>query len=149
MMRPLCVLLLAAASVVAGAEIHLGRPLTIKQPTSIAKLLAQPDQYTGKFVQVKGTIKEVCQSMGCWIVLSDGDKAVRIKVRDGDIVFPKDAVGKTAVAEGKFLKLELTREQATKRAQHEAEETGKEFKPESVTGGVTIYQVQGTGATIY
>ena len=147
-MKHLVALVLAAASMVMAAEVRLGKPLTIKQPMAIAKLLATPDQYTGKFVQVKGTVKEVCQNMGCWMMLTDGGKEVRIKVRDGEIVFPKDAAGKTAVAEGKFLKLELTREQAVKRAQHEAEEAGKTFDASTVTGGVTIYQIQGTGAIL-
>ncbi|MCX6623711.1 MAG: DUF4920 domain-containing protein [Acidobacteria bacterium] len=148
-MRLLFALVLAAGAIVAAAETHLGRPLTIKQPMPIAKLLAEPDQYTGKFVQVRGTVKEVCQQMGCWMMLTDGDKAVRIKVRDGDIVFPKDSAGKKAVAEGKFLKLELTREQAVTRAEHEAEESGRKFDPKSVTSGITIYQIQGTGAIVY
>ncbi len=148
-MRFVIALMFTAVSIPAAAELRLGKPLTIKQPIPIARLLAQPDQYAGKFVQVKGTVKEVCQAMGCWMVLSDGGKAVRIKVRDGDIVFPKDSVGKSALAEGKFLKLTLNRDQAARRAQHEAEEAGREFDPASITTGVTLYQIQGTGAIVY
>jgi hypothetical protein len=147
-MRFVFALMLAAASIVAAAEVRLGRPLTLKQPMPIARLLADPGQYVGKFVQVKGTIKEVCQNMGCWMILTDGAKAIRIKVRDGDIVFPKDSVGKTALAEGKFLKLELNRDQAVTRARHEADEAGREFDPNSVTSGVTIFQIQATGAIL-
>ncbi len=87
--------------------------------------------------------------MGCWLDLtnSDGQK-VRVKVQDGEIVFPKDASGKTVVAEGVFNKLGLTREQAVARAEEEAKETGRKFDPASIKSGMTIYQIQGTGAVI-
>ena len=69
-------------------------------------------------------------------------------VNDGELVFPKEAIGKMAVAEGTFKKIQLTREQAIARAKHEAEETGRKFDPEKVKGPLTIYQIQGTGARI-
>ena len=75
-------------------------------------------------------------------------RAIRIKVNDGDIVFPKEAVGKTAIAEGKFTKIELTKEQAQARAKHEAEERNQPFHPESVKAAATLYQVQGSGAVL-
>jgi hypothetical protein len=52
------------------------------------------------------------------------------------------------VAEGKLMKLELSRAQAVARAKHEAEEQGRKFNPDSVKSGTTIYQVQGEGALI-
>ena len=40
--------------------------------------------------------------MGCWMMLHDGaGSAVRIKVNDGEIVFPKDSPGREAIAEGR------------------------------------------------
>jgi hypothetical protein len=73
---------------------------------------------------------------------------IRIKVNDGDIVFPKDSVGKLAIAEGKLTKLELSREQAAAKARHEAEEQGRKFNPSSVKSGVVIYQIEGAGAVL-
>jgi hypothetical protein len=64
------------------------------------------------------------------------------------VVFPKESVGKMAVAEGSFHEIKLTRAQAVERAKHEAEEKGAKFDPGSVSGPVTIYQIQGTGAVI-
>jgi hypothetical protein len=145
----LLVAALAAASLLSAAEVKLGKPLTQKEPVAIASLVAHPADYVGKTVQVKGKITEVCQHMGCWMELADnaGNK-VRIKVKDGEIVFPKDGAGQAAVAEGKFVKLELTREQAVERAKEEATANGKKFDPSSIKSGMTIYQVQGTGALI-
>ena len=67
---------------------------------------------------------------------------------DGDIVFPKTAIGKIALAEGTLKEFKLTREQMIARARHEAEEQGRKFNPDSVKSGGTIYQIHGTGAII-
>jgi hypothetical protein len=137
--------------VVSAGEVKLGKPLTLKETTPIAQVAAQPDQYAGKMVQVKGKVTEVCQMMGCWTNLVDesSGKSIRIKVNDGEIVFPKDSVGKTMLAEGELKKIELTKEQAIARAKHEAEEQKRKFDPKSVKGAVTIVQLQGTGAVLY
>jgi hypothetical protein len=113
-------------------------------------LLSAKDQYLGKTVQVKGTITEVCQEMGCWMQLVEQSTGARlkIKVEDGVIVFPKDSAGKTAIAEGVFSKLEMTREEAIAQAQEEAQDTKRKFDPASIKGPVTLYQIAGTGATI-
>ena len=87
--------------------------------------------------------------MGCWLDLTNEEgQKVRIKVNDGEIEFPKDAPGKIAVAEGRFDKIELTKEQAAARAEEEAKDKGKKFDPASVKGPVTIYQIQGSGAVL-
>ena len=88
--------------------------------------------------------------MGCWMALAEPGKqaSLRVKVADGEIVFPKESVGKMAIAEGKLTKSELTKEQATARARHEAEEQGRKFDASSVKGPATIYQLQCTGAVI-
>jgi hypothetical protein len=138
-----------AAALLAAADLRLGKPLTLKEPVPIAVVLAKPDNYVGKPLQIKGKIAEVCQEMGCWMVLADGDgKTLRIKVNDGEIVFPKDSAGKTAVAEGNFVKQELTREQAIEQARESAKDSGKPFDPSSIKSGKTVYQIQGTGAVI-
>lgn len=148
-MLRLILALLATVSLFAANQ-NLGKPLTLKQPSTVAEVNANADSLVGKTVQVKGKVTEVCQMMGCWMALADADseKIIRIKVKDGDIVFPKEAVGKMAIAEGKLSKNSLTKEQALAQAKHEAEEQGKTFKPESVKGPVVSYQIQGTGAVI-
>jgi hypothetical protein len=141
----------SASLVVFAAEVKLGKPLTLKEPAAVATITAKPEPLVGQTIQVKGTVTEVCQMMGCWMALRDlTDHAalVRVKVNDGDIVFPKDSIGKTAIAEGKLTRIQLTREQAIARARHEAEEQGRKFDPKSVKSGTTIYQIAGAGAVI-
>ena len=140
---------LLALGLLSAAENRLGKPLTLKEPMPLGALLAHPDDYVGKTVQVKGKITEVCQMMGCWMDLSnDQGQRVHVKVEDGVIVFPKTSVGKLAIAEGKLTKTELTKEQAIARAKEEAEEKGVKFDPAKVKAPVTIYEIQGSGAVI-
>jgi hypothetical protein len=99
---------------------------------------------------VQGKITEVCQAMGCWMMLKDDENSmVRIKVNDGDIMFPKDSAGRKATAEGKFVKFNLTHEQAIAAAKHEAEEMGRPLDPASVKGPLAVYQIQGSGAVVF
>ena len=89
--------------------------------------------------------------MGCWMALADpvdSSRTIRIKVKDGDIVFPKDSVGKIAVAEGILTKHQLTRDQTVAKARHEAEEQGRKFNPQFIKHGATYYEIQSTGAVI-
>src|SRR5512134_3795845 len=127
------------------ADTPLGKPLTLSQPVAVATLMTAPDASVGKVVQVKGKVSEVCERMGCWMQINDGKSAVRIKVNEGEIVFPKTSNGKTAIAEGSLTKLQLTKDQAIARAKHEADERGTRFDPACVRSGTTIYQIQGTG----
>ena len=133
-----------------AADKTFGTAPSLKQSTAIGDLLASPAKFEGQKVQVKGRITEVCQMAGCWMNIIDDatGKAVRIKVKDGEIVFPKDANGKQATAEGVFKSIKLTKEQAIAQAKHEAEENGRKFDPSTVTSGTVIYQIQGTGAII-
>src|SRR5450759_2239494 len=88
-----------ALGLLSAAETKLGKPLTVKEPMPLATLLAHADDYVGKTVQVKGKIAEVCQEMGCWLEVSnDAGQKLRVKVNDGEIVFPKDGAGTVAVA---------------------------------------------------
>ena len=140
---------LATIGLLSAAEIKLGKPLTVKEPVAIAALLAHPADYTGKTVQVKGKITEVCQEMGCWLELAnEAGQKIRIKVNDGEIEFPKDSAGKMVTAEGTFTRIEMSKEQAIEAAKEEAKEKGAKFDPGSVKGPVTKYQIQGTGAVI-
>jgi hypothetical protein len=114
---------LTAATLLMAADNKLGKPLTLKEPMSVANLMAHADDYVGKTVQVKGKVSAVCQEMGCWMELSnDAGQKIRVKVEDGVIVFPKDATGSSAIAEGKLSK--------------------------TVQKDAATYQIEGTGAVI-
>lgn len=143
-------LLIASCFTLAQAETRLGAPLSLKEPMPIVKVLDEGESLNGKVVQVKGKITEVCEMMGCWMNLVDPKSSarIRIKVNDGDIVFPKEKLGRMAVAEGTLRKVVQSKEQAIAAARHEAEEQGRKFDPATVTSGRSFFQIQGTGAVV-
>ena len=143
----LFVLLLLASPVLAKS---FGAGLSLDQTTSLTELLGNPDNYVDKQVQLKGLIVDVCEKRGCWLYIT-GDQPfekIRVKVVDGQIVFPLEARGKQGTVEGVVEKFELTREEVIKNRQHHAEERGESFDPATVTSGETVYQLLGTGAEI-
>lgn len=131
-------------------EIKLGNELTITEKTKISDIIADPETYLDQTVLVEGEILNVCPMMGCWMELKsdDGEGKIKIKVKDGDIVFPVDAIGDYAVVEGKVYKIDLTQEEAVDYFEHLAEESGDNFDPSMITGPMTIYQIKGLGAEI-
>ncbi|HEU0119857.1 MAG TPA: DUF4920 domain-containing protein [Bryobacteraceae bacterium] len=145
-MRTLPLFLLAVAAL-CGAE-KFGKGLTLAESTPVETILRTPDAYIGKMVQVKGKVAEVCQMMGCWLQIQDGEKTMRMKVKDGEIMFPKNGAGRRVIAEGVLKKIELNQTQAQAWAKHEAEERGQKFDPAKIKSGMTMYQIQGTGAVL-
>ena len=143
--------LIAALPAVAGDGKAYGEPLTGKDTVPIHQLLEDPDPYLGEVVRVEGLITGVCEKRGCWMSLASDEKEfeeIRIKVDDGVIVFPMEAKGKRAVAEGVLTKVEMTMEQTVAYKKHHAEEHNEEFDPASVTEPLVFYQIKGTGAVI-
>lgn len=125
-----------------------GKGVAVTEATDIAAILAEPEAFEGKTVLVKGEVAEVCAMRGCWMDVASGAEKIRIKVRDGDIVFPLSAVGHEAAVEGMVERLDLSREKAVEWLAHEAEEKGEAFDSTSVTGPLTIWRIKGAGAVI-
>jgi Domain of unknown function (DUF4920) len=147
----LIVCLLAAVAPARAAE-TFGKGLTVAEPTSIAKILADPDAYVGKRVRIEGQVTDVCPMKGCWMEIAEGKNGgekIQVKVDDGVIVFPLTAKGKIAQAEGVVEALPMEREQYVRWLAHAAEERGKPFDPASVgTGPFRILQIRGEGARV-
>jgi hypothetical protein len=133
-----------------GQSEKYGREISLTEKNKISDILSNPENYVNKNVLVEGEILDVCSMAGCWMeIKSDSEnQKIKVKVKDGDIVFPVEAKGKNAVVEGTVYKIELTQEEAINYYEHVAEEQGTEFDKESVTGPVTIYQIKGLGAVI-
>ncbi len=128
---------------------EFGDGVTLTEKTPIKDILAAPESFAERPVAVEGEVVGVCKMMGCWIELQGGEgERLRVKVDDGVIVFPETAQGRKAIAQGVVERLEFSREEAVERARHEAEETGREFDPETVTPPYREIRLRGTGAWI-
>ena len=130
-----------------------GVQIDLKTVKSIDQLLTHPDLYIDKSVLINGTISAVCPMRGCWIDVksAETDSELRLKVTDGEIVFPLSGEGRKIKAEGIFQKLELTHDQAVNRKIHFAEEKGITLHPDSVhirPADLTSYRVYVSGAII-
>lgn len=150
MKKSIFLLLIMFSTYLFGQAEKYGREINLTEKIKISEILAAPDNFLNKEVLVEGEILDVCAMAGCWMELkSDVDnQKIKIKVSDGDIVFPVEAKGKNAVVEGTVYKIDLTKDEADNYYKHLAEEQDTEFNPESVTGPVTIYQIKGLGAVI-
>jgi hypothetical protein len=131
-------------------KVKYGKEITLEEKTKISEILEDAESFLDKTVLVEGEILDVCPMAGCWIELSSDveDEKIKVKVKDGEIVFPMEAKGSTALVEGKVYKIELSKERAIKYYEHLADEKGEKFDPSTVTGPVTIYQIKGIGAEI-
>ena len=140
----LSVVLMSLGAFAAGDE-KLGKGVTLKEATPIAKLYETPDAFVGKTVRLDGVVSAVCQEMGCWMALADPKDAelvVRFKVdHAGGIVFPVSAKGKEASAEGVFEKIAANDAEA-----HEAAAEHAAATKASAFG--KAYQIKATGAVI-
>jgi len=127
-----------------------GKELTLKDTTLISTILANPYAFIGKRVLVEGTVVDVCTKRGCWMELASDKEfqSIRVKVNDGEIVFPLEARGKLALIEGIVEKLEISKEELIKAMKHHAEEQGEPFDSTKITEGKTIYRLKGLAAKI-
>jgi len=143
-------LLFSFTTCFAGGGNKYGKELSLKEKTKISAILENPKEFVGKKVHVEGNVVAVCEKRGCWIELASDKpfQKIKVKVKDGEIVFPLEEKGKSAVVEGQVYEIKMTKEQALASAENEAKEHGKKFDPASVTGPVTIYQIKGLGAVI-
>ena len=143
-------LLLSSILFAQTSEEKLGKEISLTEKTNISDILTNPESYLDKTVLVEGKVLDVCHNMGCWMDLSSGTEGekIKVKVKDGEIVFPVEAIGNNAQVEGKVYKIELTEKEAKEYYEHMAEENGKTFDPSTVSGPVTLYQIKGLGAKI-
>ena len=111
--------------------------------TAVSAIVAAPDQYLGKDITVQGEIISVCAKQGCWMQLASDAKEqqFKIKVRDGDMVFPVSAKGKVAYATGRLVKTELDLASSQEHLAEQAEKQGIAFDPASVTKPVVLLQL--------
>ena len=142
--------LVAMSPSVFAEELFFGEAINEKAIVNISTLLANPEQYLDKEITVAGIIVGVCSRRGCWVDIASDAKfeKLRIKVRDGDMVFPIHAKGRQALATGKLTAIELSLEQTQKYKTDLAKRRGETIKPESIIAPMSIYQLSPIGVKV-
>lgn len=128
MRLPAAVLLSAAAFVATAAgPASYGESFEDGPAVPVSEAVANFDEMAGQPMRFSGRITEVCQKMGCWMMLEDDGEAVRVKFGDHAFFLPKDQTG-TAVVHGVLERKELTSEQV----EHFTEDSGTGLVAEPV-----------------
>lgn len=111
---------LAATTVAPGVTEYGAKMPATPTATPLAVALSQFSPSAAQPQKLSGRIGQVCQAKGCWMMLTDGDAAVRVKFAEHAFAIPKDSQGE-AVAFGKLEQIEMS----TAQAQHMAEDAGE------------------------
>lgn len=128
----------------AKGKMTRGAALSAKaEKVSLAKVLENPDKYSGKTVQVSGVIVRSCKMEGCWMELAPSKeaKSVRVKFKDHAFFIPLDAAGLNAKAEGMISVKTLSKEEVD----HLMNEDGAKFDNINKDGTVTEVAFVATG----
>ncbi|KPH59135.1 hypothetical protein AMS58_14100 [Pseudoalteromonas porphyrae] len=135
---------------VSAGTLHFGGEVNAGNITKISTIMNDPDDYLATPVTIEGTIVGVCEKRGCWMSLASDQRFqnLRIKVNDGDMVFPMTAKGRKAIATGELKKIELTLERTKTVMAHRAQKAGDDFDPSSVTEPMAIYQLNPSAVDI-
>lgn len=115
---------------------------------TIETLMAAPASFENQAVVVEGKVIAVCPVRGCWMTLKDGEQEVRIKVKDGDIVFDQSLVGKKVLAQGIATHVQLSEMEGRMYAKFLAQAKGEDFEPTQAKGGTRLFQIQGQGVQV-
>ncbi len=96
--------LLLSLSATAQAEVY-GKFLNEKEkPISLPKLIADHKTPGDKIVMTEGTVKEVCEKEGCWMVLDSSGESVRVFFKGHSFMVGKNLIGKKVKTEGVLMK---------------------------------------------
>lgn len=86
---------------------NFGAPFSIEKAIPAADLFKAPETYVGKKIRVEATVTDVCQKMGCWMVITEQDKHMRITTKAHKFFVAKDGAGSLCQIEGEVVAKEL------------------------------------------
>ncbi len=140
------ILLLVAVPALASKESgkHFGAAFTNARKVKLADALADVEKHAGKPVKIEGEIRDVCQAKGCWLVVTDGERHMRVTFKDYGFFVPKDSTGKKVVLEGVIERKTITEDHA----RHLAEESKDKIDPETIKGPQQVVTLVATGVSV-
>ena len=67
------------------------------------ELIQNPAAHLDKSIRVTGTVSDVCQKKGCWMVLSEGEQHIRVLMKDHAFAVNKQGSGFECDIEGTVI----------------------------------------------
>ena len=117
MLRSLLVvpLLLVASSCATVATpvapgLAIGEPMQKREILTLATVQSSPTDHFNQTLLVEARITAVCQSMGCWMQIEDGERVAMVRWEEGcegRYSFPKDSVGERVLIQGSFYAMTI------------------------------------------
>jgi hypothetical protein len=134
----------AAPGASAAGSQHFGAAFALTSSIAAGDLLADPASRVGQVVRVEGEVADVCQKAGCWMVLADGQRTLRVTVKDHAFAVDKGATGARAIVEGTVIEKANDPDEAA----HFASEANHPEKAPEATAGAKKYELVATGVEI-
>jgi len=69
----------------------------------VSQMLDAPATFAGKTVTVEGEIADVCQKKGCWMVMGDGKRTIRVTMKDHAFGIDMNSTGGKAQVFGELV----------------------------------------------
>ncbi len=108
----------------------------------VSDVIADTSMHDREIV-LTGTITDVCQKKGCWMVVTDGDNEMRITFKDYGCFVPTDAFNREVILKG-VVSIETIDEETAK---HYAEEsTGED--PAAISGPQQVVTMVASGVRL-
>ncbi len=117
---------------------HFGLEFTLEESIPAGTVLSNPDSYVGQTIRVTGKVSDVCQKMGCWMVITDADQHMRITTKDHKFFVAKDGAGATCDLEGVVVKRDANPERT---AHYKSEQTDGAPMPDAELAGTATYEI--------
>ena len=115
-----------------------GAPFQLAEATLTASaLLDSPAQYVGQRVRVTGDVADVCQKKGCWMVVADGERTMRVNMLDHAFGVDRQSTSGQADIEGIVTQRAVDPEHAAHLA---SEANHPEKMPE--TGKDVVFEIE-------
>lgn len=121
-----------------------GAGVKLSKVTPLETAAKQVKDLHGRTIRVDGLLKDVCRKKGCWTVLRDGKREVRVKFRDYSFFVPRDAAGRRALVEGIVTAKTISEEEA----KHYAEESGDPESAKKIKGPQKVLAFTAIGVEI-
>ncbi|MGD2109011.1 MAG: DUF4920 domain-containing protein [Phycisphaerae bacterium] len=91
-----------------------GEPLKLPEDDAVCcgRLLSAPSNFDGKHIRLKGMVKAVCETRGCWMRVGCQEVSdtvfVKFRCPIGGRLIPMEAKSHRAVVEGRFALKEIS-----------------------------------------
>ena len=111
----------------------------------VKQVLDAPASFAGKTVTVEGDIADVCQKKGCWMVVSDGARTMRVTMKEHGFGVDMGSTGGKAQIHGELVAKKVD----PKTVAHYASEAAKpDLVPESAAANGENFELVATAVRV-